>query len=305
MRGRPIDLPLELRSLLTAVHGSLGVGAAGKTGVLELSVAPRAGATRVTREYQRAPLYIYRPVYLDACRPDMAFVYVLQAGDGLVQGDRYHVDVHCDSGSALHLTTQTATNVFAAQNNLAAQVLNLRVAAGAVLEYLPDPVVPFRASRLFQRISVTIDPTATAILGETLLPGRVARGEAHDYDLYWTETEARRPDGELLFADVLRFRPGLGEKLNSLGLLGGNDVVGTLYVISKQIALADLAELIRHELAGHPEVLAGVSELPNSCGVAVRLLGATSKSAKAAQRAAWNAARIALLGVPAPDLRKG
>ena len=36
-----------------------------------------------------------------------------------------------------------------------------------------------------------------------------------------------------------------------------------------------------------------------------RVLGTTSKAVRAALTSAWNAARVALLGVPAPDLRKG
>jgi len=53
------------------------------------------------------------------------------------------------------------------------------------------------------------------------------------------------------------------------------------------------------------DVLGGVSELPNGCGVSVRLLGRTSKTVRAAMTNAWSAARQALLGVPTPDLRKG
>lgn len=63
-------------------------------------------------------------------------------------------------------------------------LVNLRTGAGAVLEYLPEPVVPFRGSRLFQGTCVTAEPDSTVIVGETLLPGRGARGEAHAYDVY-------------------------------------------------------------------------------------------------------------------------
>ena len=41
------------------------------------------------------------------------------------------------------------------------------------------------------------------------------------------------------------------------------------------------------------------------CGAAARLLGPTSKTVQTALTAAWNAARLALLGLPAPNLRKG
>ena len=52
-------------------------------------------------------------------------------------------------------------------------------------------------------------------------------------------------------------------------------------------------------------VLVGVSELPNRCGAAVRVLGPTSGTVKSTLSKAWSAARLALLGTPAPNLRKG
>jgi urease accessory protein len=300
------DLPDELRAYSDPVRGGLGVGAPGKVGRLDLALAPQAGSTRVCRHYQRSPLHVYRPIYLDANRPDMAFIFLQQYGDGLVQGDRYRIDVDCAPGSAVHITTQAATKVYAARQNYAAQLVNLRAGAGAVVEYLPDPVLPFRGSRLFQRLRLTVHHEASVILGETLLPGRTAHGEAHAYDLFWTEIEVRRPDGTLLFADVLRLHPGRGDNPTSIGLLGGRDLIATLYVISERPDPASVVSRLRAALEGTAtHVLAGVSELPGGCGAAVRLLGSTSKEVQHALRTTWNAARLVLHGIPAPDLRKG
>jgi urease accessory protein len=301
----PADLPAELLAFDSSVQDGLAVGSPGKVGLLDLLLAPCGGVTRVQRLYQRGPLHIYRPVHLDPCRPDMAFIYMLQSGDGLVQGDRYRIDVDCAPGSAAHLTTLAATNVFAARQNFATQLVNLRAAAGSVLEYLPDPLVPFRGSRLFARTCVTANADSIVILGEILLPGRVAHGEAHVYDLYWSETEVRRPDGRLLFADVLRLRPEDGRDPRSMVLLGPYDVVATLYVITTRVAAASLVAELRSAVAACAGVVAGISELPNDGGAAVRILGPTSMAVRAAMRTAWNAARVALLGAPSPNLRKG
>ncbi|WP_175649354.1 urease accessory protein UreD [Micromonospora avicenniae] len=287
------------------VRDALGVGAAGKLGVLDLALAPRAGSTRIIRQYQKSPLYVYRPIYLDPGRPDMAFVFLQQQGDGFVQGDRYRVDVDCAPGSAVHLTTQAATKVFKARDDFATQLVNLRAGHNAILEYLPDPVIPFRGSRLYQRTSVTVAEDATVILGEVLLPGRMARDEAHVYDLFWAETEVRDPDGTLLFTDTLRLRPGEVDDPRSPGVLGGYDILASLYVICSEMPAAELVTVLREALAGVPEVLSGVTQLPASRGAAVRILGHTSKHVQAAMHVAWDRARTRLLGSPAPDLRKG
>jgi urease accessory protein len=79
--------------------------------------------------------------------------------------------------------------------------------------------MPFRGSRFYQRTVLNVDPSATVIIGEILLPGRVARGERHAYSFYYTDFEASSPAGALLFADRLK----LGEDLAhaaSPGLLG-------------------------------------------------------------------------------------
>jgi urease accessory protein len=301
----PSDLPAEITAFAGSLAGGLGVGAPGKIGLLELELAPYRGVTRLERQYQRAPLHLYRPIYLDPQLPGMAFLYLQQSGDGLVQGDRYRIDIDCAAGSAAHVTTQAATKVFAARADFVTQMVNLRADAGAVLEYLPDPIVPFRGARLFQRTSVVASPDSTMMLGEVLLPGRVAHNESHAYDVHWAETEARRPDGTLLFRDLLRMQPAAGDIPTSIGLLGGHDVLATLYVLTTQVAAARLVDVLRSALAECPSVLAGATELPNGCGAATRLLGASSAGVLAAMRTAWGAARRELLGASPPDLRKG
>ena len=48
----------------------------------------------------------------------------------------------------------------------------------------------------------------------------------------------------------------------------------------------------------------GVSALPGDCGAWARLLGSYSPAIDRAMRAAWDAVRRLLIGVPAPRLRK-
>lgn len=298
----PADLPAEVRAY-DAPLGPLSVGCAGKVGLLDLGLAPVGGVTRVVRQFQQLPLYIFHPLYIDAGWPGMAFIYTLQAGEGIVQGDRYRLDLDCAPNTAAHFTTQAATKIYRMKDNFASQIVNLTVGAGAFVEYLPDPVIPFRDSRFYQRVRITADPDASVIFGETLLPGRVARGETHAYALYYTDLEARAPEGTLLFADRLKLEPRSASP-RSPGLLGSCDVLAALYIITRQLPAGTLVDRLHHCLATRPELLAGISELPNRCGAVVRILGHTSAAVAAALRAAWNEARLAVVGLPAPDLRK-
>lgn len=302
----PDNLPVEFQAFDTPVE-SLGAGASTKLGLLDLTLAPSAGITRIVRQAQRGLLYIFRPIYIDPARPDMAFVYMIQMGDGMVQGDRYRLDLECQPGSAVHFTTQAASKLYRMEQNFATQIVNLNAGAGAYVEYLPDPVIPFRGARFYQRFNLTVDPTASAIVGEMLLPGRVAHGEAHAYTLYFTDLEARAADGTLLFVDRIALQPGQASP-QTPGRLGPYDVLASLYVVTRQVPARDLADALSGCLAEFPEpesILIGVSELPNECGVIVRILGSRSQVVRAALLDCWNASRQMLIGVPAPDLRKG
>ena len=107
------------------------------------------------------------------------------------------------------------------------------------------------------------------------------------------------------FADTLRLWSGEVDGPASLGVLGGYDVLASLYVVCSCTPAADLVAFLRHALADVPEVLAGVTEVPSGRGAAVRILGHTSKSVQDAMSAASERARIAVIGGHTPELRKG
>jgi urease accessory protein len=297
----PANLPAEFAPFETPVEG-LGWGQTGKFGLLELTFAPLGGATRITQQFQQFPLQVFRPFHLDPHDPATAFVFVMSHGS-VVQGDRARLDLTCEPEARVHVTTQSAGKIYRMERNYATQLVNLDAGAGSFLEYLPDPLIPFRDARFFSRLSLTVHPTATAIIGETLLPGRVAYGENHDYSLFVSQLEARSPEGRLLFADTLRLAPALAP-LQTPGRLGTHAVPASLYVVSQLVPAPELAGRLHDCLAGLPGVTGGASELPNGCGAWVRILGGSSSAVQAAQQVAWNEARLALTGFPAPDRRK-
>jgi len=295
------DLPPAFADFEAPVEG-LGVGRPGKVGLLELTFAPVAGATRITHHFQQFPLQVFRPLYLDPHRPEMAFVYVLTHG-GVLQGDRARIDVTCMPGAAAHVTTQAASRLYRMERNYATQLVHLCAGEASVLEYLPDPVIPFRDSRFYTCTELTVHPTATAIVGEVLLPGRVAHGEQHDYALYASRLTAHSPEGELYFTDALELAPR-GRPLHSPSRLGPHAVLATLYVVSPEMSGRALSDRLHARVAELPDVAGGASELPNGSGAWVRVLGASSAAVSAALHAAWDEARRAVLGTPAPNRRK-
>ncbi len=280
-------------------------GSAGKVAILDLGFGPVGGRTELLRRYQKSPLQIMRPLYFDPERPDMAIVFAMTAGAGLVQGDRQRIDVACAAGSAVHLTTQGATKVQRMDHDYATSVVNLTAAEGCLVEYLPDAIIPCGGSRSYHRARVSVAPGATAIVGETVRAGRLAHGERHVYDVLATDLEISRPDGTPLALDRVRLAPGdlNGGRHGGPGMLGDEDQFATLHVVSDAAPAGAIADALRGALADAP-VRWGVSTLPGECGAWVRVVGSGSPAVDRALHAAWDAARRLVAGAPAPRLRK-
>jgi urease accessory protein len=301
----PWPLPAAVAAY-ASTPDTLETGRPGKVGVLDLAFGPVDGRTELLRRYQKSPLQIMRPLYFDPARPDMAIVLAMSAGAGMVQGDRYRIDAVCAPGSALHLTTQAATKVMRMDADYATSAVDLVVAEGCLVEYLPDPIIPCAGSRSYHRTRVSISPGATAIVGETLRAGRLAHGERHAWDVLAADLEIRRPDGVPLVLDRIRLVHGGIDgpaRLGSPGLLGGEDQLAALHVVSDAAPATELAAALRDALDG-AAVRWGVSTLSGDCGAWARILGSSSPAVDRAMHDAWDAARRLLTGTPAPSLRK-
>ncbi|MGE7437467.1 urease accessory protein UreD [Kitasatospora sp. NPDC001175] len=299
--------PRRVPGRLLELAGSpdtLAAGRPGKVGLLELRYTRVGERTELVHRYQKSPLQIVRPLYIDPLRPDLPVTFLMSTGGGIVQADRNRIDIDCGPGSAVHLTTQAATKVHRMEFDHATQLVNLTARAGSYVEYLPDPLIPYRDARLYQHTVVTVDPGATVLLGETIAAGRLARGERHAYRMLCSDLEIRRPDGEPLAVDTVRLEPGEGgEGVNGPAVLDGYDLMSSLFAVTP-LAPADTVADTLDEALRPTSLTYGVSTLPGECGAWVRVMSDESPALTRAMRAAWDALRRLLIGVPAPDLRK-
>ncbi len=297
----PARVPHQVRRY-AGTPDTLAVGRPGKVGLLELAFERIGGRTELTGHYQKSPLQIMRPLYFDPARPDLAVTLLMSTGGGILQADRLRTDIRCGADTAVHLTTQAATKVYRMEHDYATQLVNLEAGPGAYVEYLPEPVIPFVDSRFYQRTVLTADAGATVLAGETVLAGRLARGERNAYRVFASDLEVRRPGGELVALDTVRLEPADGGVAGP-AVLGGHDVMSSLYVLSPLAPAARIADVL-HEALAERGLLYGVSVLPQDSGAWLRLLDSDTRACAAALRAAWEAVRRLLIGAPAPDLRK-
>ncbi len=285
---------------------------------LDLTFAPdSAGISRLVRRRVRYPYTFLKPFWFGD-RPEGIATAILQSGSGgLFGGERLAQRILLQPGAALHLTTQAAAIVHARRAAAAAeQRIDLQLAPGSFLEYLPEPMLLFPDAGLEQRISVRLDPAAVLLLGDGVVAhdpdgdGPHGAGAAGDrpFGLFRGLLEVRLPDGRLLFADRTAVT-GAGYDRALAG--GGMRRRGCGWFALVAPAEGDRHPMLKAALQAALDALpadgriqAVAAELPNGAGLWCRIAAQGGGDLRTALRACWAAARLALTGAPAPRNRK-
>ena len=90
----PSDIPEEISKYKGNV-AQMNVGKSGKIGYLQLELQNDSDRqkTIITRKQTQVPLYVQKALHYDLDYPSMAHLFVLSPSGGILQGDRYRMDV--------------------------------------------------------------------------------------------------------------------------------------------------------------------------------------------------------------------
>lgn len=302
----PRDIPPEFEVYTTKSQSE--VGKPGKVGILSLKLErdPETGKTVIREQYSRVPLFTQRAMYLEGTLPAMAYVYIVSPSGGILQGDRYRIDITLDNNTLAHVTTQGATRIYKMEKNYASQIVNITVGEGSFFEYIPDQIIPFRNSRFYQEVELNVHDNSTMIYSEVIVPGRVASGEAFEYDICYIKTVGKNHLGRLRFIDTVKLEPK-NENPKAEGILGNLKVVGTIYVVTKE----SYVNALQYEISEKIKVLevkgkisGGTSILPARQGVIVRILGNSAEDVKQIIFKVVSIARKQIVGASFSGIRK-
>jgi urease accessory protein len=301
----PRNIPPEFEVYLKSQSE---VGKSGKVGILSLKLEkdPETGKTVIREQYTRVPLFTQRAMYLEETLPAMAYVYIVSPSGGILQGDRYRIDITLDNDTLAHVTTQGATRIYKMEKNYASQTVNITVGEGSFFEYIPDQIIPFRNSRFYQEVELNVHDNATMIYSEVIVPGRVASGEAFEYDICYIKTVGKNHLGKPRFIDTVKLEPK-NENPKAEGILGNLKVVGTIYVVTKESYVNDLQSEINEKikvLEVKGKISGGTSILPARQGVIVRILGNSAEDVKQIIFKVVSIARKKIVGAPFSGIRK-
>ena len=172
---------------------------------LNLTFGYRRGQTRLIAVQADSVFKVTRPVSL----PDRSGLQLIlmSPAPGIFGGDLWEINIHAESGTQVHLTTQGALRIHPSQNSdLAQQKLRYTLQAESNLKIYSDPVIPFAASQFNQQTVLEVEVGAQLGFWEAYMAGRLAHGEAWRFQLLQSETKILA-GSELNYLDRSRLCP--------------------------------------------------------------------------------------------------
>lgn len=265
-----------------------------------------SGETFLASSVQRPPLRIVRPFPLE---DGAVLVHLHNVSGGLLGGDLLSLGVNVGSGAQVQLTSTGATRVYRSRQNkpTTTQINHATIAAGGLLEYVPDFIIPYAKARFCQQTCIEIEPGGGLFWWEILAPGRTAYGEIFEYESVELKTDLRA-EGQSIALENVKLLPRTHD-LFSVARMGPYRFWTTFYIVRVGLdagvwlaAEQRLREVVR-QFGGAGEALWGVSTMA-AHGLIVRGLAQRPYNLLADLRAVWTEAKLLLYGREAMPPRK-
>ena len=238
----------------------------GRKARLEIVFGVRRGRTVLTHAYAEPPFRIGRP-FPDG--PGLRMILAWSA-PGIFGGDELDQHVRVERGARVHLMSQSALQVHPSPGGAMATLRsNFHVDEEADLGCEWDPVIPFAASRMTQRIEIRSAARAALWWSDAFMIGRQAGGERWRFDTLDHELRLSR-DGRLDYLERYQLWPRRAGPPSAPWVASTAPYCGT--VVSSGRAVARPLETLADELGRLPGLRAGVDALDDHLAL-VRLMG--------------------------------
>ncbi len=251
---------------------------------LELGYARFGDCTRPVTRRHLGPLRVQKHLYAEG--PQVCQHIIVHPPGGIAGGDRLAISARVETDAWAQLTSPGAAKWYRATGP-AYQTLDLKVAAGATLEWLPQETIVFSAAQAELSTRIDLEGDARLFYWDMVALGRPASGERFDRGHFQSQLDIRR-DGQLLWHERQRIQGGDGLLDSPIGL-DGQPVFATL-LVSGEID----SELLERCRSVPTRVRGDLTQLPGL--LVARCLAGEALHARAWLIELWRLLRPALLG---------
>ncbi len=271
----------------------------GRDGFLRLVFERRDDRTVLTNRRFTLPLQALEPSRL----PDGSlYMMMLNPTGGTFGGDRLRTEIVLGAGTHVVLTTASATKVYRALDQPARCETEIAVGQNAILEYLPDHLIPHPGAALRQTFDLTMEHGSSAIVYDAIAAGRIGSGERWKFRELSSEVSIR-VEGTPQYLSRASLIP-TNQPLHGLGVMEGFDYFGSIIGIrDRSRTTTEDVNAIHAAITSTHGVWGGASALPAN-GFVAKFLASSAHAVNRAMLSGWSAARMQLIGLLGFDLRK-
>ncbi len=256
-------------------------------GKLRLIFANQRGTTQLIYNHGQAPLKVQRPFYPEG--GEVCHSVIMHTAGGIVGGDRLTLDFRLEPNSKALITTPAASKIYRTNGRKANQSLQVDVAEGACLEWLPQEAIVFNQAQFCQTMRVNLAPTAQWIGWDITRFGRSARQERFIEGEWRSHTEVWQSDRPIWIDR--QWLPASETSWMSPHALAGCSVVGSFAWIGQSID-PEFVEKARSLWSGETNTI-GVTRLQS--GLLCRYRGNSTTEARQWFIQVWQLIRISYL----------
>lgn len=255
------------------------------------------GHTILAASLQQPPLRVVRAFPQE---DGAALVHLHNVSGGLLGGDALELSVRVGAAAQAQITTTGATRLYRPRRDAADATQRIEIVVGenALLEYVPDPLIPFAGARFAQWTHIRLQSGAGLFWWEIVAPGREASGEAFAYErIEWTTDVTVA--GKLVAAERARIEPR--RSAAHLARLGENRTFATFFICREGldarfwIAAEERLREIAATLDLEGGAVWGVSTMVSD-GLVVRALAPRGIAVMTGLRALWSAGKRMIYG---------
>jgi urease accessory protein len=192
---------------------------------LELGYGRFGESTRPVQRRHKGPLRVQKHLYAEG--PQVCQHIIVHPPGGIAGGDRLDISASVGTDAWAQLTSPGAAKWYRAAGP-AYQQLDLKVASGGTLEWLPQETIVFSAAQAELTTRIELQGDAKLFYWDVVALGRPASGERFESGHFQAQLDIRR-DGKLLWHERQRVVGGDGLLDSPIGL-DGKTVFGTLLV---------------------------------------------------------------------------
>ncbi len=184
------------------------------------------GVTRLVDNFETGGLRLRLPNAGRECD-----AVLLNTAGGMTGGDESSLSFAVGAKARVRITTQSAEKIYRADHAPAVVATELTLGEGASLTWIPQETILFDGSGLSRTLSAEMSASASLIILEMTVLGRVARGERLTSGAFRDRWRIRR-DGQLVFADDVRLEGDISSVMAKPVTGAGACAIGTLLYVS-------------------------------------------------------------------------